>query len=90
MWQSSEGPQEPFAYRGSLSRFRARTGPSFIKAQSRHSLSILFCLPLTKESAQDTLLMDCAASKRTLPGVGSQRQRGPPILNPYYLVHLMY
>lgn len=54
------------------------------------SLSLLSCLPLTKEPAQDGLLMDCAASKRTLQGVGSHQQRGSPILNPYYLVHLMY
>lgn len=34
--------------------------------------------------------MECEASKRTLQGAGSQQQRGSPILNPYYLVHLMF
>lgn len=88
--QSSEGPQEPFAYRGSLWRFRARTGPSFIKAQSRHSLFYLVLPAIDKRVCSGRTVAGMRSLQAHLTRSRLATTKGhTPILNPYYLVHLM-
>lgn len=92
MWLSSEGPREPFAYRGSSLEVPAPyRPPCFTKAQLRHSL-IIPPVNTNVECAQDGLVAaletDCA-SLQAQPTRSKLAAKGVLILNPYHFVHLM-